>query len=420
MAFAFSPDTAHIAVASQDGFLRVYDFHKMELYGRMRSYFGSLLCVCWSPDGKYVVSGGEDDLVSVWSFYEKRVVTRGEGHKSYVNAVSFDAHTSEANALHNSIPSDVDFYTSSTVELKSQRSSRFFEETESYRLGSVGQDGLLCLWELSGDNLTVVRRLHGRTRSRMVAKQTSSLQNEEEGEDEDEEEEESNDTESHEEKTSRRSTAESTGQPPVISNDQINNEEVDLGVNPEASLSNKSDDKEIKLKLKSKKKSNKECDDVELKSPVDGPENVSEGAVGTETTSVSSESSKNKKDKKHKKVKGSKPSVKSAVKRKVKNFISGYNVSSTPRRYVSAFESCYSDDIAPKMSEINVIEPLVCKKIWSERLTDLTFRDDCLLVATEDGYVQVWARPDYCPQPDSDMVSGQAMIVTNPGVRHYV
>ena len=390
----------------------------MELYGRMRSYFGSLLCVCWSPDGKYVVTGGEDDLVSVWSFYEKRVVTRGEGHKSYVNAVSFDAHTSEANSLNRSLPSDIDLGTSSAVELKSQRSSRFFEETESYRLGSVGQDGLLCLWELSGDNLAVVRRLHGRTRSRIVTKQTSSLQNEEE-EEEDEDEEESNDAESHEEKTSRRSTAESTNQPSVVSNAQINNEDVDLGVNPESSLINKSDDKEIKLKLKSKK-SSKECDDVELKSPVDGPENVSEGGIAAETSSVSSESSKNKKDKKHKKGKGSKPSVKSAVKRKVKNFISGYNVSSTPRRYVRAFESCHSDDIAPKMSEINVIEPLVCKKIWSERLTDLTFRDDCLLVATEDGYVQVWARPDYCRQPDSDMISGQAMIVTNPGVRHYI
>ena len=384
----------------------------------MRSYFGSLLCVCWSPDGKYVVTGGEDDLVSVWSFYEKRVVTRGEGHKSYVNAVSFDAHTSEANSLNRSLPSDIDLGTSSAVELKSQRSSRFFEETESYRLGSVGQDGLLCLWELSGDNLAVVRRLHGRTRSRIVAKQTSSLQNEEE-EDEDEDDEESNDAESHEEKTSRRSTAESTSQPPVVSNAQINNEDVDVGVNPESSLINKSDDKEIKLKLKSKK-SSKDCDDVELKSPVDGPENVSEGGIAAETSSVSSESSKNKKDKKHKKGKGSKPSVKSAVKRKVKNFISGYNVSSTPRRYVRAFESCHSDDIAPKMSEINVIEPLVCKKIWSERLTDLTFRDDCLLVATEDGYVQVWARPDYCRQPDSDMISGQAMIVTNPGVRHYI
>ena len=38
------------------------------------SYFGSLLCVCWSPDGKYLVCGGKDDLVTVYSFHKKNVV----------------------------------------------------------------------------------------------------------------------------------------------------------------------------------------------------------------------------------------------------------------------------------------------------------------------------------------------------------
>jgi WD40 repeat protein len=38
----------------------------MEMVGQARSYFGGLLCVCWSPDGKYIVAGGEDDLVTVY------------------------------------------------------------------------------------------------------------------------------------------------------------------------------------------------------------------------------------------------------------------------------------------------------------------------------------------------------------------
>lgn len=53
----------------------------MELVGLMRSYFGGLLCVSWSPDGKYLVVGGEDDLVTVYSFWEKRIVCRGHGHR---------------------------------------------------------------------------------------------------------------------------------------------------------------------------------------------------------------------------------------------------------------------------------------------------------------------------------------------------
>lgn len=37
-----------------------------------------------SPDGKYVLTGGEDDLVQVWSMEDQRVVAWGEGHNSWV------------------------------------------------------------------------------------------------------------------------------------------------------------------------------------------------------------------------------------------------------------------------------------------------------------------------------------------------
>uniref|UniRef100_A0A096LX33 DM1 locus, WD repeat containing n=1 Tax=Poecilia formosa TaxID=48698 RepID=A0A096LX33_POEFO len=91
--FAFSPDGVHVACVGQDGCLRVFHFDSMELQGVMKSYFGGLLCVSWSPDGKYLATGGEDDLVTVWSFAESRVVARGHGHKSWVNVVAFDPFT---------------------------------------------------------------------------------------------------------------------------------------------------------------------------------------------------------------------------------------------------------------------------------------------------------------------------------------
>lgn len=54
----------------------------------MRSYFGGLLCLAWSPDQKLIATGGEDDLLTVYSVQEKRVVCRGSGHKSFVTQVS--------------------------------------------------------------------------------------------------------------------------------------------------------------------------------------------------------------------------------------------------------------------------------------------------------------------------------------------
>lgn len=54
--FAFSPCGIYLAVVTQDGFLKIFHYDKMELIGIARSYFGAFLCVCWSPDSRWVVN----------------------------------------------------------------------------------------------------------------------------------------------------------------------------------------------------------------------------------------------------------------------------------------------------------------------------------------------------------------------------
>lgn len=39
----------------------------------------------YSMDGKYILAGGEDDLVQVWSMEDRKVVAWGEGHNSWVS-----------------------------------------------------------------------------------------------------------------------------------------------------------------------------------------------------------------------------------------------------------------------------------------------------------------------------------------------
>ncbi len=385
--FEFSPDTVHMAIASQDGFLRVYNFKTQELYGRMRSYYGGFLCVCWSPDGKYVVAGGEDDLISVWSFEEKAVLARGQGHKSYVNKIAFDQYTSEMDTIDSNHPSLPDLSSSSAAELKSQRSSRFFpEESRSYRLGSVGQDGLLCMWELSGDSLCMVKRLHGRSRSRTTFKQASIAQATV-----DEERDEDN-----------VDTIEQTKSMSITTRDSV------LTASIGSDISKKSDDKgssKSKKKQKKKKKGkdiNEETiESVELQSPLEQSKATLPGETDNEgsiTIATNNKKNKSNSEKSHKKF---------SVKKTVSKFMSGPTISS--RRAISQFESSQSDDIAPSMQDVNIIVPLVCKKIWNERLTDIMFRDDCLLVATQDGYVQVWGRPEFIndviPSPSNPGVS---------------
>uniref|UniRef100_I3IWQ7 WD repeat domain 20 n=1 Tax=Oreochromis niloticus TaxID=8128 RepID=I3IWQ7_ORENI len=49
--------------------------------------------------------------------------------------------------------------------------------------------------------------------------------------------------------------------------------------------------------------------------------------------------------------------------------------------------------LCPRMEEVPLLEPLVCKKIAHERLTVLIFLEDCLVTACQEGFVCTWARP---------------------------
>jgi len=115
-AFAFSPNNRHIAVVSEDGSFRIIDFLKEQLLHQYTSYYGGMLCVCWSPDGRYIVTGGQDDLVSIWSLEDSMLVARCQGHNSWVTAVQFDPWRCDE---------------------------------RNYRIGSVGEDCRLLLWDFS-------------------------------------------------------------------------------------------------------------------------------------------------------------------------------------------------------------------------------------------------------------------------------
>ncbi|EPE10384.1 catabolite repression protein crec [Ophiostoma piceae UAMH 11346] len=115
--FAFAPDgQTLIAVVSEDGSLRIIDYLREELVSIFYAYYGGLTCVCWSPDGKYIVTGGQDDLLSIWSVAESTLVARCQGHHSWVTSVAFDPWRCDDRV---------------------------------YRFGSVGEDARLCLWDFN-------------------------------------------------------------------------------------------------------------------------------------------------------------------------------------------------------------------------------------------------------------------------------
>lgn len=92
--------------------------------------------MCWSPDGKYILTGGQDDLVSIWSLAERRIVARCPGHHSWVTCVAFDPWRCDE---------------------------------RSYRFGSVGEDRRLLLWDFSVGMLHRPKAVTARQRGSIVS-----------------------------------------------------------------------------------------------------------------------------------------------------------------------------------------------------------------------------------------------------------
>ncbi|KAE9413480.1 hypothetical protein Angca_007830 [Angiostrongylus cantonensis] len=335
--FAFSgPDAKMLATVGHDGYLRIFNYHQMELLSYMKSYFGGLLTLAWSPDSKLIVTGGEDDLLTIYNVNEKRVVCRGQGHKSWISQVQFDPYMcsldndNEINGFgaldvgsddekvfhaHGGVQYGQNSNANTTVVKANMRKSHLQGSSISrcsfasfgtingtshgsggicYRIGSVGHDTQLCLWDITEDMLKPANVQRHRN-STIIA--------------------------------------------PM------------LGLEVQTSSSR--------------------LDPLCEASPV----------LSAETT---------------------KPKKKKGFHRRGFNLGRLSGSSSDRRRLESpgSMASAALDEarllgtrVCPRMEDIPVIEPLICKKIAHERLTVLEFRKDCLVTACQEGFICTWARP---------------------------
>ncbi|KAM6914977.1 WD repeat-containing protein 20 [Xenentodon cancila] len=381
--FAFSPDGKFLACASQDGFLRVFGFDAAELHGTMKSYFGGLLCVCWSPDGRYIVAGGEDDLVTVWSFLDCRVIARGHGHKSWVSVVAFDHCTTSVED--GDLPaefsgSDEDFHeqihfgagreraNSSHSRLSKRNSTDTRPVSVTYRFGSVGQDTQLCLWDLTEDilfpHLPLSRtRTHtnvmsatsptatGQTTTTVSITATNSSGN-------NCKDNASNSGSSGNQANSLPGTLPRSNSLPHSSNPAG-------GSTPNSHTGSSSS---------GSNKGNSIIDSTFIAT-----------SVSKFATLSLHDSRKERHEKDHKR-NHSMGHISSKSSDKL-------NQLSSSRTAKAEVAKTLGTTLCPRMEEVPLLEPLVCKKIAHERLTVLIFLEDSLVTACQEGFVCTWARP---------------------------
>lgn len=455
----FSPCGSNLAIVSQDGFLRVFHYDTMELLGIARSYFGGFLCVCWSPDGKYIVVGGEDDLVTVWSLNQRRVVARGQGHRSWVSVVAFDPFTTSYSQWDGPEFSDDenpindghfgcynDMENGDKTSKKRPNSSSIRDSippdklATSYRLGSVSQDTQLCLWDITEDILRQPLGIRHRLSSHDPQVNGELITGQ------------FNDVKVLKPIATISSTSSSSGTSVIGSGTTILNKDViDSSGNKNNSFNkyattncaSGSDSSKNSFNDNSKH-SNSSVNSSKINNSIGVVNNFSKSCdssvittasgSGGATTSTSSDSGKNSS--------GSSKSSESGISafntltQRLSNFGFGsdkksehYNhkksftlskssgnnsflhnnnsssiennssVSSSKnnKSLVSTYDpmKLIGTPVCPRFDECPVLEPLVCKKIAHERLTALIFREDCFLTACQDGFIYTWARPGF-------------------------
>uniref|UniRef100_A0A3B3WVZ1 WD repeat-containing protein 20 n=1 Tax=Poecilia mexicana TaxID=48701 RepID=A0A3B3WVZ1_9TELE len=334
--FAFSPDGKFLACASQDGFLRVFGFDAAELHGTMKSYFGGLLCVCWSPDGRYIVAGGEDDLVTVWSFSDCRVIARGQGHKSWVSVVAFDHCTTSVE----------------DGELPAEFSGSDEDFHEQIHFGAGRERANSSHSRLSKRNSTESRPVSVTYRFGSVGQDTQlclwdltedilfphlPLSR----------------TRTHTNvmsATNNVSNSSATGNPANSLPDSLpRSNSLPQATNPGNSI-------------------------------------IDSSFIANKFATLSLHDSRKERHEKDHKRNHSMGHISSKSSDKLNQLSSSRTVKAEAAKTLGTM-------LCPRMEEVPLLEPLVCKKIAHERLTVLIFLEDCLVTACQEGFICTWARP---------------------------
>lgn len=411
--FSFSPCGANLAIVSQDGFLRVFNYESMELVGIARSYFGGFLCVCFSPDGKYIVVGGEDDLVTVYSLTEKRVVARGQGHRSWVSVVAFDPFTTLSSWDQNDFSDDENQYDQSNGNSKRIRSSIRDSTLSSagpdsklicYRLGSVSQDTQLCLWDITED---ILRPHHHRVRLSTLdpVKSNETVQ-------------------MNGDCSTSTAVVGDVGSPSNSNNNShtFNNKIIANNACDETIILGAASGNAKKISNSSNSNNSSATKVSNTTSTIitsaaataSGEEKINNNnhhnasAFNTLTqrlTNFSFGSDKSSKSSGKKSFTLTSGSKGNSVEQKQMSSTAaaaacdGNSATSTLRNKSGSITTTFDalkligTPACPRFDDCPVLEPLICKKIAHERLTALIFREDCFLTACQDGFVYTWARP---------------------------
>ena len=85
----FSPDGRHIACASTDRFVRIFDASDGKEIAAFEGHTGHVLDVAWRADGLVLASAGADKVIKLWDFEGRKQIKTEKGFAKEVTSVDF-------------------------------------------------------------------------------------------------------------------------------------------------------------------------------------------------------------------------------------------------------------------------------------------------------------------------------------------
>ena len=85
----FSPDGKYLVSGSSDNTVKLWEVSSGQMIRTFQGHSSSVLSVSFSPDGRRIASGSYDKTVKLWDATTAKLISTFQGHTSWVMSVSF-------------------------------------------------------------------------------------------------------------------------------------------------------------------------------------------------------------------------------------------------------------------------------------------------------------------------------------------